>query len=269
MRNNFPEFLYKDADVSKNNRNGFTLVELLVVISIISLLMAVLLPALTGARRQARRGVCSSNMRQICLAFNAYAQDNSDWIVVAKDIRIDGVWNFELLRYISKKWTGGFDSAKVWFCPEDKDPFPLGLPAYWHDESLTSYAENGLYISSTMLGLLKLGPAGGYKFMEVRQSSSAILLMETSYWGNVYDWDSTAIQNYGGVIKDGHHRETSAFFHNGAMDVLYVDGHVGAIKGKKVTETYKNPNDPQSYMFWPTLSLPSSKEDPLLWGPGY
>jgi prepilin-type N-terminal cleavage/methylation domain-containing protein/prepilin-type processing-associated H-X9-DG protein len=269
MRSNFSESLYKEVNMRKNNRNGFTLVELLVVISIISLLMAVLLPALTGARRQARRSVCASNMRQISLAFNAYAQDNSDWIIVAKDIRIDGVWNFELLRYISQKWTGGFDAAKVWFCPEDKDPFPLGLPAYWHGDPLTSYAENGLYISVPKLGLLKLGPAGGYKFMEVRQSSSAMLLVETSYWGNVYDWDSAAIQNFGGIIKDGHHRNTTGFFHNGATNVLYVDGHIGSIKGKKAADEYQNPNNPRNLMFWPTLALPSVKDDPLLWGPGY
>jgi prepilin-type N-terminal cleavage/methylation domain-containing protein/prepilin-type processing-associated H-X9-DG protein len=255
--------------VNKNDKNGFTLVELLVVISVISLLMAILLPALTGARRQARRSVCSSNLRQIGLSFNAYAQDNSDWIVVAKDIRIDGVWNFELLHYISQKWTGGFDTAKVWFCPEDKDPFPIGLPAYWHGDPLTSYAENGLYVSSPRTGLLKVGPAGGYKFMEVRQSSSAMLLLETSFWGNVYDWDSTVIQNYGGIITDGHHRNTTAFFHNEAVNILYVDGHVGSIKGKKATDAYQNPNNPPDKMFWPTLSLPSSKEDKQLWGPGY
>lgn len=52
---------------------GFTLVELLVVISIIAMLLAVLLPALNKAREMAKRLICGSNMHQAGLALNAYA----------------------------------------------------------------------------------------------------------------------------------------------------------------------------------------------------
>ncbi|HPC93791.1 MAG TPA: DUF1559 domain-containing protein [Sedimentisphaerales bacterium] len=55
---------------------AFTLIELLVVISVIALLLALLVPALRAAREQARRAVCLSNLRQLTLAWIAYADQH-------------------------------------------------------------------------------------------------------------------------------------------------------------------------------------------------
>jgi prepilin-type N-terminal cleavage/methylation domain-containing protein/prepilin-type processing-associated H-X9-DG protein len=57
-------------------RAAFTLIELLVVIAIITILVALLLPALASAREQGRKAVCLSNLRQAGLALQAYANDN-------------------------------------------------------------------------------------------------------------------------------------------------------------------------------------------------
>ena len=61
------------------NKKGFTLVELLVVISIIALLMGILMPALSRARMQAQAVICGSNQKQLGLGWNFYASDNDDW----------------------------------------------------------------------------------------------------------------------------------------------------------------------------------------------
>lgn len=56
-------------------RRAFTLIELLVVISIIALLIAILLPALSAARRTAELASCANNLRQLSVANSTYAID--------------------------------------------------------------------------------------------------------------------------------------------------------------------------------------------------
>src|SRR5678815_5559555 len=67
---------YPVSPANGRSRQGFTLVELLVVIGIIALLIAILLPALGKARDQAKRTQCASNLRNIGQSMFVYASQN-------------------------------------------------------------------------------------------------------------------------------------------------------------------------------------------------
>jgi len=65
----------------KTKQIGFTLIELLAVIAVIALLLALLIPALRSARERAQRVVCLSNLKQLTLAWIAYADEHDGKIV--------------------------------------------------------------------------------------------------------------------------------------------------------------------------------------------
>ena len=90
---------------------GFTLIELLVVIAIIAVLAAILFPVFAAARDSAKKSVCLSNMMQIGLGMQMYANDFEDAWVGA------GHWPKKVERYITKKST--LRAAKVFVCPSD------------------------------------------------------------------------------------------------------------------------------------------------------
>lgn len=64
-------------------RRGFTLIELLVVIGIIAILIGILLPSLSGARKAARTAVCLANLRSLETAHTAYADQYDGFFVDA------------------------------------------------------------------------------------------------------------------------------------------------------------------------------------------
>jgi prepilin-type N-terminal cleavage/methylation domain-containing protein len=104
----------------RSTPQGFTLIELLVVIAIIAILAALLLPALSGAKKKGKGAECINNQKQIGIAFRLWANDNEEKFPWAVDAAKGGSLN-------SGDWTDHYRVAsnelvtpKVVFCPTDK-----------------------------------------------------------------------------------------------------------------------------------------------------
>ena len=111
----------------KRDRNGgFTLVELLVVISILALLIGMLTPTFSRARRTAKRAVCGTHLRQIGVAIRSYFNESNDTFFYR------GVTNLPSIAPEATTFTEiladhGAGDPKVFECPADQ-------PRYFQDE---------------------------------------------------------------------------------------------------------------------------------------
>jgi prepilin-type N-terminal cleavage/methylation domain-containing protein/prepilin-type processing-associated H-X9-DG protein len=125
----------------KKVRRAFTLIELLVVISIISLLMAILVPGLGRAKAQAQRSYCSSNLRQIGVAFQSYLDDNRDIfpLACATSWELTDTTDSDYLPPITKFLIPVLrGESKVFICKADK-----AVPPYYTRTGNTSYYYKG------------------------------------------------------------------------------------------------------------------------------
>ena len=95
-------------------RNGFTLIELLTVVAIISLLVSILLPSLSQAKRLARKTVCLNHLHGVGLAAMMYAAEYDGFIPRGNDL----IWFNAFLPYVgSDEDVQDYTDVKIYRCP--------------------------------------------------------------------------------------------------------------------------------------------------------
>lgn len=115
----------------KSVRRGFTLIELLVVVAIIALLISILLPSLKGARDQAKRAVCMSNLHSMSHALHGYVTEHKHY---PGDHAISGrnsmvAWAPRLCKYYL------VDKREVFNCPFNGPESRWEQPFNWVQSS--------------------------------------------------------------------------------------------------------------------------------------
>jgi prepilin-type N-terminal cleavage/methylation domain-containing protein/prepilin-type processing-associated H-X9-DG protein len=107
--------------------SGFTLVELLVVIGVIAVLIAMLMPALAKARRQAQTVQCQSNLRQLGVLLSSYAVRSKGWVFPPNAPGlgaqfVDGTPTPRDTRWMSYVFKSPVWNPPVLLCPTDFEP---------------------------------------------------------------------------------------------------------------------------------------------------
>lgn len=163
---------------SRHGAGAFTLVELLVVISIIALLIALLLPALAVARDQARTVQCASDQRQLKLATFVYANDFDDRTPLAL-MRLQGEDSMQWMRVLAiEGYLGPTLNSDDYFatvrCPMSTvEVSPLDLRGQYAANRMTW----GRYVESNADGSV-ITDNPNVRISDVRRSSEVLSILE-------------------------------------------------------------------------------------------
>jgi len=182
----------KNIKTSPTKRQAFTLVELLVVIAIIGMLVAILLPAVQGARGAARRSQCQNNLKQLGIAITSHEAALGAYppgvTSKSEDLR-DGLYSgfVNLLPYVEQQTIyDRMDLKADWKTGFNLDMSRQSIPGYLCPESDSQVAE-----------AMEFGPTD-YAFSKGPQAYLSTKAME-AYHG-MFDVDSEIKRAH---VKDG------------------------------------------------------------------
>lgn len=198
---------------------SFTLIELLIVISIVAIMASILLPFLNKARQAGQGASCQSNLKQQGIAFIAYADDYEEYYPVESPGK-PHLACIPLSPYLGVKGPvengkynpfRGYNGSKAFYCPAQNN---------------RSTASN----TSDYGGWHKRWNSNSFETVRVhrvKQPSASYLRLDS-----VYGWEPE-YRTFGvvNITAEGH----ISYRHSERSNSLFFDGHVGTFSGKKLT----------------------------------
>jgi prepilin-type N-terminal cleavage/methylation domain-containing protein len=153
---------HRATPISASSRHGFSLVELLVVIAVVSLLIGLLVPALHRARDSARLTTCRLNLRQLGIGWTMYAGDHKERVMPLAYTSPEDTnggpfiywWGDEggpdrpsdhSVGFIAPYLDASLGQRSVFECPSQ--PWGTYTPQGPHAQPTTTYGYNGYYLS--------------------------------------------------------------------------------------------------------------------------
>ncbi|MCP4250535.1 MAG: prepilin-type N-terminal cleavage/methylation domain-containing protein [bacterium] len=213
------------------SRRGFTLVELLVVVSVIALLIGILLPSLRGARRGAKRVTCAAHLRSVGHALRGYLNDSGDILPVVAGL--PSLPQFadpprpslvDTLRpYLQADIGAEPATVPVLQCPADVPGFsdrgePNGFKSFFETEGSSYKFNTGLYfvmIDRDLPGFWMLNPTTLYNLVRSKD-------LKKYYGHQPAEEEVWLLRDY----ADFHNDRGKAHRQN----FLYIDGHVSDLE---------------------------------------
>jgi prepilin-type processing-associated H-X9-DG protein/prepilin-type N-terminal cleavage/methylation domain-containing protein len=243
-------------------KRGFSLVEVMVVVSTVSVVMAVTMPAMNSARSRARAIVCRSNLRQLVLANIGYLNDHDGYYVPAADdfLATDGLMPLQggYHRWHGRRIAGDmpFDplkgplvgylaNGKVKECPERVEFSKSQDGMINFERGCGGYGYNMQYLGSrlwqggitTMSAWIKAYSTTA-NAMEVKRPAETLMFADTAFWQqNQFFVEYSFAESPYYVVdgkpdasgrKLGYPSPSIHFRHYGSANIGWVDGHVEA-----------------------------------------
>ncbi len=223
----------QSPEARRRTQSGFTLVELLVVMAIITLLAGMLLPALKQGLEFSRGVACQNNQRQIGLASTQYTEESGDWLVAYYTGSPCYLW-YNLLgkMYLTGLVPSGegLRPQGLWACPMSKLVIGPGGGA-----CATDYGKNAF----TGKSATDTGSQAPHKLSIFKQHSRIMFGADQKNWSN-FSLTGGGLYNYIGVdpsllpfCPGGTDPR-----HNGRTNLVYLDNHVKAIDPHDPAELY-------------------------------